>query len=39
MFWGDKMENYIFKHLTFAQDNTIGQVAEMNDEASLFIPE
>ncbi|MDQ0199995.1 DinB family protein [Neobacillus ginsengisoli] len=33
------MENYIFNHLRFARDNTIGQVAEVNDRTSLIIPE
>ncbi|MGI8384121.1 DinB family protein [Robertmurraya sp. P23] len=33
------MENYIFKQLRFVRDNTIGHVAEMNDESSLSIPE
>lgn len=33
------MENYIFKQLRFVRDNTIGHVAEMNDETSLSIPE
>ncbi|MDO7486948.1 DinB family protein [Peribacillus frigoritolerans] len=33
------MENYIFKQLRFVRDNTIGHVAEINDEISLSIPE
>ncbi|WP_342047649.1 DinB family protein [Bacillus sp. OTU530] len=33
------MKNYIFKQLRFVRENTINYVAEINDEASLFIPE
>lgn len=33
------MRSYIFKQLRFVRENTIGYVTEMNDEASLFIPE
>ena len=33
------MRNYILKQLRFVRENTIGHVAEMNDETALFIPE
>ncbi|MBM7651976.1 DinB family protein [Neobacillus cucumis] len=33
------MNNYIFKQLRFVRENTINCVTEINDEASLFIPE
>ncbi|MCF6410015.1 DinB family protein [Pseudalkalibacillus salsuginis] len=33
------MGNYIFKHLQFARENTISQIAEVNDETSHIIPE
>ncbi|MDQ6600699.1 DinB family protein [Bacillus salipaludis] len=33
------MKNYIFKQLRFVRKNTINFVPEINDEASLFIPE
>ncbi|WP_100406986.1 DinB family protein [Bacillus solitudinis] len=32
------MEHYIFKQLRFVREQTIGHVAEMNDEKSLIIP-
>ncbi|MFP3125659.1 DinB family protein [Ectobacillus funiculus] len=32
------MKNYIFKQLRFVRESTINCVAEINDEASLFIP-
>jgi len=33
------MKNYIFQQLRFVRENTINFVTEINDEASLFIPE
>jgi hypothetical protein len=33
------MKNYILKQLRFVRENTIGCVAELSEEASLFIPE
>ena len=36
---GKEMENYLLKQLRFVRENTINSVAEMNDEASLLIPE
>ena len=33
------MKNYLLKQLRFVRENTINCLAEMNDEASLFIPE
>ncbi|MGJ7913722.1 DinB family protein [Neobacillus sp. LXY-1] len=33
------MKNYLLKQLRFVRENTINCVAEMNDEATLFIPD